>query len=149
MQVRDVEAGFLIKLARGERVMETLSAWCNTRGIRAGHLHGIGACQEIELAYYDLPSRTYKSKLFQGPLEVASMTGNIAIVADEYGEATPFIHAHGVFSDAEMQTVAGHIMEMTVAVTLEVFITPLKTELKRTYDDSIGLKLLDLPNEHV
>jgi uncharacterized protein len=141
MQVKDVEKGFMLKLERGERVMETLTAFCAARGIGGGVLQAVGAVKNAELGYYDLVKREYFFKKFPEDREVASLMGNIALV-----EGKPFIHAHAVLSamtDA-LDCVGAHIKEAEVAVTLEVYLTPFDTPIGRAYDEGTGLKLLNL-----
>ena len=141
MKVRDTETGFLIKLERGEKVLATLTDFCERRGIKGGFLWGLGAVKNAELGYYHLATREYFFKTFEEDREVASMQGNIALV-----EGKPFIHLHAVLSAMtdKLDCVGAHIKEAEVAVTLEVYLTPFATPISRTLDDSIGLKLLDL-----
>lgn len=141
MKVRDVETGFLIKLERDEKVLETLTAFCEARGIHSGVLVGIGAVKNAELGYYSLEKQKYFFRIFPEDREVASMQGNIALV-----EGKPFIHAHAVLSacDETLACVGAHLKEAEVAVTLEVFLTPFPSAVPRYFDETIGLKLLDV-----
>ncbi len=141
MQVRDVETGFIIRLEKGERVIATLTELCEKRGIRGGVFHAIGAVKNTEIGYYPLESREYVFEMHGEDREVASMTGNIALV-----DGKPFIHCHAVLSacEAGLGTIGGHIKETEVAVTLEVYLTPFNTSLSREHDEAVGLKLLHL-----
>jgi len=141
MEVRDVETGFVIKIAKGEKVLATLTDFCARRGIKGGALHAIGAIKNIELGYYSVAKREYFFKLLPEDREVASMTGNIALV-----DGKPFIHAHGVFTamDDSMGAVGGHLKEAEVAATLEVYLTPFAVPFERKFDEETGLKLLDI-----
>lgn len=141
MQVRDVETGFMLKLSRGEKVMETLAQFCEKRAIKGGFLHALGAVKNTEIGYYSLEKREYFFKTIPEEREVASMTGNIALV-----DGKPFIHAHAVLSamDEGLSCIGAHIKEAEVAVTLEVYLTPFATPFARAYDEETGLKLLQL-----
>jgi predicted DNA-binding protein with PD1-like motif len=141
MQVRDTETGFLIKLERGEKVLESLHDFCARRGIQGGFLWGLGAVKNATLGYYDLGKREYFFKTFAEDREVASMQGNIALV-----DGKPMIHLHAVLSAMtdKLDCVGAHIKEAEVAVTLEVYLTPFNVPLARAYDEGTGLKLLDL-----
>lgn len=141
MQVKDVETGFLIKLERGEKVMATLTEFCASRGISGGILQAVGAVKNAELGYYNLEKREYFFKTLGEDREVASMSGNIALV-----DGKPFIHAHAMLSamDEALSCAGGHVKEAEVAVTLEVFLSPFNTPVSRVLDDAIGLKLLNL-----
>lgn len=141
MNVRDVEKGFVLVLARGEELIATLTQFCERRGIQAAVFTGIGAVERVKIGYYDLGKREYFFRSEDGVFEVAAMQGNVALV-----EGKPFIHAHAVLSrcDASLECIGAHIKEAYVAVTLEVFMTPLDASIERKLDDDIGLKLLHL-----
>lgn len=121
--------------------MQTLTDFCVARGINAGVLHAVGAVKNTEIGYYSLAKREYFFKTFAEDREVASFTGNIALV-----EGKPFIHAHAVLSamDDSLSCVGAHVKEAEVAVTLEVYLTPFPTPFVREYDEETGLKLLKL-----
>lgn len=141
MHIRDVESGFVIRLARDEKVMASLTAFCESRGISSGVLQAVGAVKNAEVGYYSLEKREYFFKMFPEDREVAAMMGNIALV-----EGKPFIHAHVVLSacDETLSCVGAHLKEAEVAVTLEVYLTPFPSAISRAFDESIGLKLLDV-----
>ena len=141
MKERDVEVGFVLKLERGEEVVSSIQDFCARRGIRGAVFTGIGAVKNSTIGYYNLDSRDYGWKNFPEDREVASMNGNVALVDDK-----PFVHVHTVLSatDETLSCIGGHMKSAEVAVTLEIFLTPLPTPLTRVMDDSIGLKLLAL-----
>ncbi len=133
---------YIIRLERGEEVFETLNNFCQKQGIESAIFSALGAVEKIKLGYYDLATRRYGSKEYEVAHEVASMTGNVALV-----DGKPFLHIHAVLSGiapgTENQCVGGHVFTATVAVTLEVHLTEFKESLSRTLDEDIGLKLLD------
>jgi predicted DNA-binding protein with PD1-like motif len=141
MQQTKTERGFILKLARGEELIATLTQWCADTGVQNAIFQGIGAVERVQIGYYDLGKKEYFFRSEAGIFEVAAMQGNVALV-----EGKPFIHAHAVLSrcDDSLECIGAHIKEAYVAVTLEIFLTPLETNVSRKLDDDIGLKLLDL-----
>lgn len=135
------DTGIIVKLERGEELIASLTAWCEREGIQNAVFQGIGAVEAVEIGYYDLASKTYVFKSEPAIFEVASMQGNVALV-----EGKPFIHAHAVLSrcDESLACIGAHIKSARVAVTLEIYLTPLSTNIGRKLDEPIGLKLLDL-----
>lgn len=131
----------MIKLSRGEKVLESLIQFCEKRGIKGGIFNAIGAIKNTEIGYYNLEKREYFFKKFEDEREVASMTGNIA-----EAEGKLVIHAHAVLSamDDSLACVGAHIKEAEVAVTLEVFLIPFAVPMTRAYDEETGLRLLEL-----
>ncbi|MEK7601269.1 MAG: PPC domain-containing DNA-binding protein [Patescibacteria group bacterium] len=150
MKYTKTEKGIIIVLARGENVIETLTAFCAENKIIAGVFQGIGAVERVKIGYYDLGKKEYFFRDLSacnaqadeaGVFEVASMQGNVALV-----DGKPFIHAHAVLSrcDATCECIGAHIKEAFVAVTLEIYLTPLDVVVSRKLDEAIGLKLLDI-----
>jgi predicted DNA-binding protein with PD1-like motif len=68
-----------------------------------------------------------------------SITGNIS-----YFEEKVFIHAHGSFGRNDFSTLSGHVTDLTVGATLEIFLTDLDVTIERVYDEDSGLKLLNI-----
>ena len=141
MQVRDVESGFVIKLSRGEKVIASLTGFCEKRSIKGGVFQAVGAVEDTQIGYYDFKKREYFFKTIPDIMEVASLNGNVALV-----DGKPLLHTHAVLSktDESLGTAGAHIKEATVAVTLEVYLIPFAVPLARAYDDDTGLKLLNL-----
>jgi predicted DNA-binding protein with PD1-like motif len=141
MQHVKTEKGYIIKLARGEELITTLTQWCIGNGIANAVFQGIGAVERVQIGYYDLAKKEYFFRREEGVFEVASMQGNVALVDEQ-----PFIHAHAVLSrcDDSLECIGAHIKEASVAVTLEIFLVPLEATVSRTLDDDIGLKLFDI-----
>ena len=141
MEVKDVteHARYQVVLDQGEKVIETLTDFCERRGIKSGALKGIGAVRHSEIGYYDLSTKEYSFKTYDDDLEVVSLIGNISLV-----EEKPFIHAHITLGNRDMNTVGGHLKECMVAVTLEIHLITFNEHFTRTHNEHIGLNLLDL-----
>jgi predicted DNA-binding protein with PD1-like motif len=145
MFARDVtpQAEYFVRLERDEDVLKVLTDFCAEKGIESGSFRAIGAVKEARIGYYDLTKKEYGSKMYEAEMEVASMTGNVALV-----DGKPFIHCHAVLSGiapgTENQPVGGHVFEAKVAVTLEVHLEVFNESIERKLDEDIGLKLLDL-----
>jgi len=133
--------GHIIRLERGEELIDALTTFCEKRSVRNAIFQGIGAVENVQIGYYDLATKEYFFRTEPGVFEVASMQGNVALV-----EGKPFIHVHAVLSRCEesLECIGAHIKEAHVAVTLEIYMTVLDTSVDRKHDDDIGLKLLSL-----
>jgi len=131
------ENTYIIKIEKGEDVIASLTDLCVQEGVSNGYFRGIGAVEHISCGYYDLAEKEYYFKEYTGLFEVISASGNVALKDGE-----PFIHLHAVFSDEGNSTFGGHIEEMRVGIVLEVILEVLPTEIKREYDQEIGLFLM-------
>jgi len=139
MQWRQFGSQFVVRIARGEEIIHTLTQFCKEQDIRAGSVTGIGATNDAKLYYYDMEKQEYLEKRFQEAYEITSIMGNISLVNGE-----PFCHLHIILGDSKYQTFSGHLHSANVSVTCEIIIDVLDGELQRTLDEETGLKLLDL-----
>jgi hypothetical protein len=139
MRITHIDDTYVIRIDKGEKVIETLTNWCKEQNIHAGTLTGIGAVESASFGHYDLDEKKYYFTQYDEMLEVASMIGNVALKDGE-----PFLHAHGVFSGPGNQTLGGHIEEMVAGVVIEVALRPLAKDVVRTHDENVGLYLMNL-----
>ncbi|MBI2550504.1 DNA-binding protein [Candidatus Woesearchaeota archaeon] len=128
---------FVLLLSTGERVIESITAFCREKSISAAQFTAIGAVSEVELGFYNLATKEYAWKKAEAELEIDSIIGNVALF-----EGEPLVHAHATVSDSEMHSFGGHLKEAVVGASCEVFLTPLQGKLERKYDDTTGLKLI-------
>ncbi|MBS7616918.1 DNA-binding protein [Candidatus Bathyarchaeota archaeon] len=128
------------RLLEGEDFLEAIKEKAEKAGVKAGAIIAIGSLQNVTLGYYK--EGEYKYIKLDGPLEIASCTGNIAI--DEKGDTV--IHAHIVVTDEECRAFGGHLMKGSpVGATAElVIIEGVDLSLKRVLDEKTKLKLLSL-----
>ncbi|MBK6766944.1 MAG: DUF296 domain-containing protein [bacterium] len=127
----------LYRLPTGSRVPDALVDLALKNRWRSAVCTGIGGVAEVELAYYDLASKTYKPIAVPGIVELASLHGNLTGPADE-----SFWHLHAVVSDATGRCWAGHLNHCVVALTVEMAIWPSDRLHLRELDDVLGLRLL-------
>lgn len=142
MQAVQIHNGFFLVFARGEDFMSTLISFCEEHEVHWGQFQAIGALEDVEIGYYDLPSREYVFRAEEGPFEVASLDGNISEMAGE----EPVIHAHAVLArcDDSLECIGGHLRRARVALTLELCLWEVTQPLIRTRDDDTGLNLINI-----
>ena len=136
----DQDGGYIIRLSLGENLIDCLTQFIKEKNLSGGWVNGLGGASSAELGFYDLAAKKYIWKKFDQLLEITSIQGNVAWSNDE-----PVLHLHGSFSDKDMRGVGGHIKQLVVGGTCELFIQPLKgAKLVRAEDAETGLKLLQL-----
>ena len=129
----------LARLEVGDEVISSVRELARMESIPSAFISGLGAVNDVTLAFYDTMTRSYVETRLRQELEVASMTGNIAWLAQE-----PIVHLHGVVSRRDGTTAAGHIMRGIVSVTLEVMVLVQAVRIHRNNVPAVGLNLLDL-----
>jgi predicted DNA-binding protein with PD1-like motif len=139
MRSRAVEGGFLLRFDRGEKLPAGVADFCRERGILAATAHAIGALEDIELGYYDLPAKKYERIRLAGSWELVSLMSVIAT-----WEEKPFVHTHVVVSGPDFSARGGHLFEGTVSVTVEMRLATISERTVRVMNPETGLHMLDL-----
>ena len=130
---------YVLRLDKGEELISKITEFCEAQQVEAGIIVGaIGATSEIEVSWYDLTNKQYVDKLITQDMEVTSLSGNVSKLADN----KLFIHAHGTFSDQNMNIVGGHVKKLIVSATLEVTIIKIWDYINRAFSEDIGLNLM-------
>lgn len=130
---------WIVRLDKGEQLVASLTELVKKENIKGAWISGMGGALEAEIGFYQLEAKEYQWRKLDQLLEITSLQGNISWIDSE-----PMLHIHGTFSDENMQAFGGHVKELTVGGTCELLLHTVQTELTRSHDDEIGLKLLDL-----
>lgn len=130
----------IIAVEKGEEFISSIAKFAKDRGVSFA-FSMIGGASEVDLAFYDMNIKEYISKKFlpgySKNIEIVTVTGNVA-----WYEGGPMVHAHGIFSNEEYQTFAGHVMKIMISITGETIINWLPQKLERQYEEETCLKLL-------
>ncbi|MGH7570773.1 MAG: PPC domain-containing DNA-binding protein [Gemmatimonadota bacterium] len=132
-------AHVLIVLPRGSEILEGVREAAREAAIESASFVGLGAVEQLRLAWFDRYETRYRESTLEGVWEIASLIGNVT----RY-EGAPRVHAHLVASDRSCQVRAGHLAGGVVAVTCEITLTPFDAPLERRFDDAFNLPLIEL-----
>lgn len=134
-----VDDGYLVRLEKGELIVNVLTQFCQDKKIPAGVIGGIGGVSWAEIAFYDLGQRAYEYERHDELFEITNLTGNVSLVSDK-----PFLHLHVTLADSNNHAYGGHLKEAEVAATCEVHIRTFSKPIERAHNEAVGLKLLDI-----
>jgi len=129
---------WLLRLERGEELMQTVRVWMGDADVDAAVLHGIGAALSAELGHYQLAEKRYQAFVVAEPTEVLSLLGNLGRLDDD----APAPHVHATLARHDGSAIGGHVMTLTVGATLELDIEVFPGRLSRRLDEEIGLPLI-------
>ena len=138
MKWKKADGKFLVRLDKGEKLIETLAKLCKEQNIISGSFTGLGSITGIHLAYYRQQEKSFIEKVIQEELEIVSMIGNIT-----KKDGLPYLHPHIVVSRGDFSVLAGHLKECVVGATAEVIIDASGPSAGRKYSVEIGLNLID------
>ena len=138
--IKKIGDRLLIRLDKGDEIIESLVKICEDNDIKSASLTGIGAAESVKVGVMDLKTGIYVSRQFTGdPVEIASLTGNITMKDDK-----PFPHIHIVIGDEDYKAFAGHLLEANISVTCEIVLEIIDGEITRSLDEETKANTWDL-----
>lgn len=137
----------VIRLIKGDKLVESVRNILEKENIKAGFLTGIGATDNLDLGLFDPKTKDYKIKKYKEDLEIANLCGNIS---NKDGKLYTHLHitcgkaktnalTGGISGDA----IAGHLNEAVISLTAEIFVTIIDGDINRKFDEELGLNLIE------
>jgi predicted DNA-binding protein with PD1-like motif len=130
---------YIIRIEKGEEIVETLKQFCKEQNINLGSITGLGATNKAVLGLFKTESKEYKSNEFNGDFEITSLVGNIS---EKDGEI--YLHIHANIGNEDGQVFGGHLSSAVVSATFEGVIDKIEGNVNRYFEKGIGLYLLEL-----
>ena len=97
----------------------------------------IGAVRRARFAYYEQDVHQYRELESATHHEITGFVANVSL-----RDGKPFLHAHATFSDADGQTLGGHLLPGIEVFAAEVMIREFAgVALIRQHDEETGLAL--------
>lgn len=127
----------VLRFDTGEEVLAGIMKYCKEQNISGGYFNMIGMAKEVVLSYYNVDEKKYEDHEHKKNMEIVHVSGNIALT--EQGVAP---HAHGSFSDSQLNVWAGHVKRLVVSATAEVTLTKFQGTIQREFDEVTGLRLM-------
>jgi len=139
MEYRRFGNKYILRIDKGEEVVDTLKKFCIDNKIRLGTITGLGATNKVTIGLFEAQSKKYFSKELTGNHEIAPLYGNITTMNGEI-----YLHLHVNLGNEDHKSFAGHLNSAFVSATVEVIIDSIEGEVERKFSDEIGLNLLKI-----
>ena len=135
---------YVVRMDRGEEVMERLAELAVKEEIRLAHLYGLGAADRLTMGCYDVAQQKYHVKDLTGAFEITNLTGNFTCK-----DGKPYLHVHITIADESQKAYGGHLNTCIISGTCELFVTVLDGNVGRKMDDigHTGLNIFDFAGE--
>ena len=130
---------YMVRNDLGEEILSNLQKLCEEESIRLGRVEAIGATDQAVIGVFDLEKKEYYPEQIQEFMEITGLSGNITQM-----EGNPYIHLHATLADQHHRIHGGHVIQMRVGATCEMFVTVLDGEVKRTRNEDLGINLWTL-----
>ncbi|MCF8533574.1 MAG: DNA-binding protein [Reyranella sp.] len=140
----DGQRTFALVFDTGDEVMASLKEFAARERLSAAQFSAIGAFRSAVLGYFDWETKTYLKRAVDEQVEVASLTGDVALDGKAPDSRAPAIHIHAVLGRRDASALAGHLLEAHVRPTLEVVLVESPAHLCKRHDADSGLALIDV-----
>ena len=137
----------VIRLKKGDKLVESVREILEKENVKAGFLTGIGATDNLEVGLFDPESKEYKIKKYEEDLEIANLCGNISNKDGKLythfhitcGRAKSNVNENSLAGEA----IAGHLNDAVISLTAEIFVTIIDGKINRIFDQDLGLNLIE------
>ena len=137
MDYKRFDNAIVLRVDRGEEILEQLKAVCLKENVKLASVSGIGAINDLTSGVWDVERKEYFSNHFTGVYEVANLVGTITTMNGEY-----YAHIHISAGDSQGHMVGGHLNRAVVSATSEIVLHLIDGTVEREFDPSVGLNLL-------
>lgn len=129
----------VVRIDKGEEVIESLKKACKEHNIFLGSVSGIGATNKVKIGLFDVDSKEYHSKELTGNYEIAPLSDNISTMDGEV-----YLHLHINLCGSNHNSFGGHLNYAVVSATCECIIDVIDGRMGRKFNEEIGLNLFDM-----
>ncbi|MDV4151004.1 PPC domain-containing DNA-binding protein [Clostridium sp. AL.422] len=137
MEYRVFGETIVLRLEKGEEVIESIKNLCEKEDIKAGSISGLGASNHIVIGLFKVDEKKYYSNTFEEDFEITNLTGNISRMNGEV-----YLHIHGTFADIEGKCIGGHLNKAVISATSEIIINKINADIDREFSSVVGLNLI-------
>ena len=106
--------------------------------LASAQITAVGGFSSAVLGYFDRTRREYQRIPIREQVEVLSLLGDVAHDGDQR-----IVHLHCIVGLRDGSTRGGHLLEARVWPTLEVIVSEWPTFLRKRFDPSLGLAVID------
>ena len=139
MHSKEEENIVFIRLFEDEDMYEQIKKACKIHNVEtAVVLSGIGQLKQVKLGYFK-EKGNYSQELFDKPLEILSISGNICKKNKGY-----ILHLHAVLGDEKKKAFGGHLIGGKISITGEIVLLKSIININRKLDKKTGLESLYL-----
>lgn len=137
MEYRKFNNSYVVRINKGEEIVEKLKELCEKEDIKVAEITGLGASNLVEIGLFNVNTKEYKTTTFDGMFEITSLIGN---ATRKDGEV--YLHLHINFSDETGNTKGGHLVRCNISATSEIIVNKIEGNVDRKLSDEIGLNLM-------
>lgn len=136
MDYKRVENMLIVRIDKGEEVVSQVKTLAEKENIKLGTIQALGAANYAKVGLFNTETKKYEQSELNGEYEITNLTGNISTMNGE-----TYLHMHVTLSDEETHAYGGHLNELLISGTCEMFIQVIDAEIDRYFDEEVGLNV--------
>ena len=138
MEYRTFGNTVVLRIDRGEEIVQTLRQVCETEEIALASVTALGATDDFTVGVYHVVEKQYHANTFHGDFEIVSLTGTVTTMDGGF-----YAHLHMSAGNGQGEVFGGHLNRAVVSATCEMVLTVLPGRVERKPDAATGLNLFD------
>ncbi|MFO7677624.1 MAG: PPC domain-containing DNA-binding protein [Thermoplasmatota archaeon] len=139
MKYKQLGNKIILRIDKGEEIVQSLTSLCRNMNIKAGTITGIGATNKATIGIFKTETKQFISTEFVGDYEITALNGNITTMNNKV-----YLHIHLSIGDINHQLFGGHLTSAFVSATFEGIIDIINHPIQRVYDSETRLNLLEI-----
>lgn len=136
MEYKRFENTIILRMDRGEEILETLKTVALKENVKLASVSAIGACDHFVAGVYSIPEQKYYKNEFNGVFEITALVGNINTMNGEY-----YAHLHITCADEKCNCLGGHLNEARISATCEMVINIIDGSVDRIKNPDTGINV--------
>ncbi len=136
MKYRKFGTKYVLRIDKGEEIVETLKKFCREFDIKLAAVSGIGATNHATIGLFNTSTKQYHSRQLTGNFEITNLSGNVSSMNGEV-----YLHLHITLSGSNCSAFGGHLNSAVISGTCEIVIDLIDGVLDRQFDEDVGLNI--------
>ena len=136
MEYRKFDKTYIVRIDRGEDILEQVRELALKEGIRLASVQALGAVNEFTVGVFRPGEKRYDANVFQGDYEIVSLTGTINTMDGGF-----YTHLHMSAGDETGHVFGGHLNRAVVSAVCEMVATEIPGSVDRAFNEEVGLNL--------
>ncbi|QES90945.1 DNA-binding protein [Rhizosphaericola mali] len=137
-KAKKVDNTYILSINDKANLLDAFADFVTVNKIPAGSIIGLAAINEATLRFFDPTTKKYIDKTFKEQMEMSNLTGNISTK-----DGKPYLHIHVTLGRRDYSALAGHLQDAKIRGAGEFIVTPINSDVERTFSDEVGLNFYD------
>jgi uncharacterized protein len=130
---------YALIFAKGDEIVSGLTEFARKYNVTSAHYQAIGDAMSARVGVFDYGRKAFKVIPFTEPIEVTSLTGDVAV-----HDGKPVAHSHINVATFDGLIHGGHLFELICGPTIELILTVEPTPLYKKLNTEFDAALIDL-----